>query len=252
MVLHNILLSAIFVGTLSGLIYSLFQQLHISPIIYAAEVYEVDAPETETHAAESSTHSHTSTTPHASIEEAEAWSPSDGFERIFYTVSADIFIAIAFSMVMIALMAMHNAKSSKTKINARLGIIWGGAALLSVFIAPALFGLHPEIPGTEAAILEDRQAWWLFCALASAGGLAVLYYANHFFKLIGLGLLLAPHIIGAPMPVAHGFANPDPLAVAALAELSQDFYLMTAVGMTLFFLLIGSLSGHLVQRYIRL
>ncbi|MEH6578881.1 MAG: CbtA family protein [Amphritea sp.] len=250
MAIRNILLSAIVVGILSGLLYGLFQHSQISPIIYAAEVYEVAEEEAPEAAVAGHSHSHqTDTQDHHA---AEPWGPEDGFERIAYTVSADIAVAIAFAMIMISLMALHNHKANKPKVNVLFGAAWGVAALLSFFVAPAMFGLHPEVPGTEAAVLDNRQAWWLFCALASVAGIAIVYYAPKMFKLAGVALILAPHIIGAPMPEHHGFANTDPAAVLALTDLTQQFFIMTAVGMAIFFVLVGSLSGYAVQRYVKL
>jgi cobalt transporter subunit CbtA len=247
MAFRNILLSAIVVGVLTGLAYGLFQQSQISPIIYAAEVYEVaEEPATsqDHHGAESVAHHHDA--------EAEAWGPADGFERIAYTYSADIAVGIAFALIMISLMALHNLKSNKPKVTALVGGIWGVAAMLSLFVAPALFGLHPEVPGTEAAVLENRQLWWVFCAAASIAGIAIVYYAPMMFKLGGVLVGAVPHLIGAPMPEHHGFANTDPSAVKALSDLATQFYTMTGAGMLVFFVLLGVLSGLAVNRYIRL
>ncbi|MEH6444608.1 MAG: CbtA family protein [Oceanospirillaceae bacterium] len=246
MALRNILLAAIAVGLITGIVYGLFQQTQISPIIYGAEQFEVlDAP---------SSHSHgTQELASASAEASTpAWSPEDGAERIFSTMSANVTIAIAYALMMISLMALHNAKANKPKITATSGALWGVAALLALFIAPALFGLHPEVPGTVAAELINRQQWWMFCAGISLAGLAALYYAPTQFKFIGVILLAAPHIVGAPLPESHGFANTDPVAIQTLTALTSEFFIMTTIGMSIFFVLLGSLSGFAVQRFVKL
>ncbi|MGB1237438.1 MAG: CbtA family protein [Pseudomonadales bacterium] len=244
MILRNILLCAIAVGVISGLAYGLFQQTQINPIIYGAEAYEVaDVP---------LAHSHAETVEQGAAETAEAWAPEDGAPRIIATASANIAIAVAYALVMIALMALHNLKADKPALNARRGALWGIAALFAFFIAPALFGLHPEVPGTVAAELLNRQHWWMFCAATSAAGLAVLYYGSNTYKFIGALLLALPHVVGAPLPETHGFANTAPEAVTALTELTRQFYLMTSIGMALFFVLLGTLCGYAVQRFIRL
>ncbi len=245
MIFRNIIFSAVIVGVLVGIIYGLFQQYQISPIIYAAEEFEVVEEETT-----GTLHVHDDG--HAHHHDAEAWGPEDGSERIFWTMFSNVMTAISFALIMIALMALHNYKSSKPKIDAIRGIVWGIVGMLSLFVAPALFGLHPEVPGTIAAELENRQAWWLFCAFATMGGVAVLYYAPLKIKAVGLLVIAAPHILGPPLPDSHGFANTSPEAVAALTELTSEFYSMTTIGMALFFVLLGACCGYAVQRFVKL
>ncbi len=246
MALRNIILAAIAVGVITGIVYGLFQQTQINPIIYGAEEYEVtDAPLAHSHNTDAAANVEAQ-------EPEEAWSPEDGAQRITSTMVANITIAIAYALVMISLMALHDAKSNKPKISAKQGAVWGIAALIALFIAPALFGLHPEVPGTVAAELINRQQWWMFCAGISVTGIAVLYYSANKFKFIGIILLAAPHIVGAPLPESHGFANTAPEAVSALSQLTSEFFLMTSIGMALFFILLGSLSGWVVNRFIHL
>ncbi|EPJ46465.1 MAG: hypothetical protein OFPII_20380 [Osedax symbiont Rs1] len=241
MTLRNLILSALMVGIISGLSYGLFQQLQINPIIYAAEAYEMAEPTVDHHGeAVVDPHHPAVTTGHA---HGEAWSPEDGMPRIISTLAANITIAFALALIMISLMALHNQKSAKPKLNAVRGVAWGMVAMFCIFIAPALLGLHPEVPGTNAAELEDRQIWWLFCAISSAIGIAILYYAANNFKLAGILLIALPHLIGAPLASEPGFANSDPVAIQRLLELSSEFYLMTAIGMLILFMMMGALSG---------
>ena len=149
-------------------------------------------------------------------------------------------------------MALHNLKANKPNITPLSGAAWGVSAMLAFFVAPALFGLHPEVPGTVAATLENRQGWWALCVALTAAGIAVFYYAPLKLKLGGIVLVAIPHIMGAPMPEQQGFANPDPVAIAALSELSAQFYLLSAIGMGIFFVIIGALSGFAVQRFVKL
>ena len=87
MTFRNILLSAILVGVVTGITYGLFQHFSISPIIYAAEAYEV-AEETTEPVANPGTAQHHNTPAHSHGEHhhnEDAWSPEDGIERInFY------------------------------------------------------------------------------------------------------------------------------------------------------------------------
>ena len=238
MTLRNLILSALMVGVISGLCYGLFQQLQVNPLIYAAEVYEVAEPAAAT-ANDGHSHDH-----------GEAWGPEDGMPRMAFTLGSNITIAFALALIMISLMALHNQKSLKPKLNALRGAAWGIVAMFCFFVAPAMLGLHPEVPGTNAAELESRQIWWLFCALASALGIAVVYYGSVLLKAVGVLIVAAPHLIGAPLPTEHGFANTDPVAVQALTELTSQFYMMTAIGMLILFIIMGVLSGLSLKKFV--
>lgn len=244
MIFRNIIFSAVLVGLVSGLIYGVFQQTQLSPIIYAAEKFEANK------STQVSLHENNidSLNPHTET----AWSPSNGAERIFWTLLANVLTGISFALVMLSLMAIHNLKSNKPKVDSIQGIGWGAVALLAIFVAPALIGLHPEVPGTVAIGLEHRQGWWLFCVLATALGAAVLYYTPIKFKALGVMLAVIPHIIAAPIHAQLIFENTDPVAVAHLNDLSQQFFSMTAIGTALFFIVLGASSGFAVKKFIHL
>ena len=228
---RNIVFSAICVGVITGLIYGSYQHLAVNPIIHAAEQFEVSsALESESHD-DGHSHSH------------EAWGPEDGIQRALATLGSNILVAIAFALILLAAISTHNLYSTKPAVNARTGIFWGVAILASVFIAPALLGLHPEIPGTLAASVPAKQIWWLGCAISTAIGIALIYYAKSWIKLSGVFLLVVPHIIGAPHPQTSGYANTDPEAVLQLTKLSSEFVSMTTIGMLIFFILLGCFCG---------
>jgi len=241
MAFRNIIFSAVVVGLVAGSLYGVFQQLKINPIIHAAERYEVVEETAErNHAGHSHNHSH------------EAWGPEDGMERILFTMGSNALVGISFAVVLISLMALHNLKSTKPNVNLVRGVGWGIAAMATLFISPALFGLHPEVPGTNAAALEHRQIWWLFCVIFTATGIFVLYYLPLKFKVLGVISILLPHLIGAPHPDQLSFANTDPAAVNALTELSNQFLTMTTMGMLVFYSLLGALAGYMTNRFVNL
>jgi cobalt transporter subunit CbtA len=242
MTFRNIVFSAVVVGIIAGSLYGIFQQIQINPIIYAAEAFEVTA---SGDVVDSSSHGHADGHSH------EAWAPEQGFERVLSTLGANILIAIAFSILLISFMSLHNLKSSKPGITWKTGIVWGIGLMLSVFAAPSLLGIHPEIPGTIAQSLEHRQIWWVSSATATAAGLLVLYYGKNPVKLGGLVLIVLPQLIGAPVTEKLGFANTDPAAVTALSKLSSQFIVMTSIGMLIFCLLLGALSGLASARFVR-
>jgi cobalt transporter subunit CbtA len=237
----NIVYSSLIVGVISGAVYGLFQQLAVNPIIYAAEVFEISAqPGTPTESTDN--HSHGSGNSHEAVAH-EIGGPENGLQRIASTFISNILISMSFSMIMIAAMAIHNQKSTKRPVDWKSGILWGLSALLAVYVSPTLLGIHPEIPGTIGGLLKDHQIWWITCCASTLLGLAFLYYANNWLKLGGFALLVAPHIIGAPGPSSPRYANTDPAAIAALNQLTGEFLIMTSIGMLIFFILIGALSG---------
>lgn len=244
MIFRNIIFSAVLVGLVSGLIYGVFQQTQLSPIIYAAEKFEVNKS-TQISLHEKNIDSLTSQT-------ETAWLPNNGAERIFWTMLANILTGISFALVMLSLMAVHNLKSNKPKVDIVQGIGWGAVGLLAIFVAPTLIGLHPEVPGTIAIGLEHRQGWWLFCVLSTMLGSAVIYYTPIKFKALGIVLAVIPHILVAPIHAQLIFENTDPVAIAHLNDLSQQFFSMTAIGTTLFFIVLGAGSGLAVNKFIKL
>jgi len=244
---RNIVFSAVVVGIIAGSLYGIFQQIQINPIIYAAEAFEVSAP---ADTAASGTHDHADGAGHSHGH--EAWAPEQGVERILSTLIANILVAIAFSVLLISFMSLHNLKSGKPRVNWKTGIVWGIGLLLSVFAAPSLMGIHPEIPGTIAQSLEHRQIWWISSATATAAGLLMLYYGKNPVKLSGLVLIVLPQLVGAPVTDKLDFANTDPAAIAALSKLSSQFIIMTSIGMVVFCVLLGTLSGLASARFVRL
>jgi cobalt transporter subunit CbtA len=114
-------------------------------------------------------------------------------------------------------------------------MLWGIAGYLVFFVAPAV-GLPPELPGTEAAPLRDRQVWWTATVIFSAAGLGLAAFAtNIFLRVVGFALIAAPHIVGAPLPVIHGGTAPP--------ELAREFTRAAYVANAAFWLALGAVLG---------
>lgn len=80
----------------------------------------------------------------------------------------------------------------------RHGMIWGIAGFIALQLAPS-FGLAPEVPGSTSANLESRQIWWFATTLATSLACWIFAFAQNRLVLgMGIVLLLAPHMIGAP------------------------------------------------------
>ena len=85
-------------------------------------------------------------------------------------------------------------------ITLRTGALWGAAAWVAVQLMPAL-GLPPELPGMPVADLTARQIWWVCDRPASGAGVYLLALRPQAWaKALGLVLLAAPQIAGAPQP----------------------------------------------------
>ncbi|NKB49060.1 MAG: cobalt transporter [Alphaproteobacteria bacterium] len=235
--------TGLFAGFLTALIYSVVQALTVTPLIFEAEVYEQaggghsHGPTVHLHEdGQSHLHQEGAAAEAPIAEPAEPWSPADGIERYGFTVLANIVTAVGFSLVMAAAFAVWGKP-----VDMRAGLWWGVAGYVIFALAPSL-GLPPEVPGAAAAPLEARQTWWFGTMGATALGLGLLVFAKPLWlRLIGLPILLVPHLIGAPHPVG---LEPGPVP-PELASLYVVWALVTAL---IFWLLLGASAGEIYRR----
>ena len=238
---RKIVAAALLTGVLAGLLLTAVQRIQVVPVLLEAEVYEVHAAAeaaavSHAHVAAADENQHT----HAAIEpehhhDAEAWKPASGAERTFYTAVSNVSLAIGFALLLGAVISFGGGVSGW-----RTGLLWGLAGYGVFFVAPSL-GLPPEVPGTEAARLGDRQLWWLMTVLATGGGLALLVFSRSWLgKVAGAVLLLAPHLVGAPQPQVHSSSAP--------AELAHAFIYATILANALFWLAMGGLMGFFYKK----
>jgi cobalt transporter subunit CbtA len=222
-VFRSIVFSAVVAGPIVGVIITVVQQFGTVPLILKAEIYERKA--------EASAGSTVLASEHAEHDHGAAvWEPEDGLERNLYTAAANILTAIGFSLLLGGFYALRGQP-----ISWREGILWGLAGFAVFTIAPGL-GLPPELPGVPAAPLLPRQLWWVATALATACGIGLLVFRRSVVAaVLGIGLILAPHLIGAPhLPEVH-------TSVPEL--LSQQFAVAVTLTSFLFWTLLGSLTG---------
>jgi len=189
---------AFFTAIVSGVFLGVMQSFSTTPLIYAAEVYEVEeAPATTSHA-------HSSKVAHG--HDSAEWSPANATERVSYTFLADVLIAFGHSLLLTSFMLFIFLKFGKPAISWKSGLIIGLGGYASFYVATVI-GLPPEIPGSLTADLHARQLWWTLTIVATMIGLSTLYLAPKAFKVAGLLCIILPHIIGAPHPEAQGFLN---------------------------------------------
>jgi cobalt transporter subunit CbtA len=128
---------ALCAGLIAGVFATAAHQIGTVPLILRAETYE--------HAA---AHSHAAASDHAA-----AWEPQNGIERTAYTLLADLLTGIGFALLLAAGLALRQGA-----VTWRDGLFWGLAGFAAFALAPGL-GLPPELPGSEAAPLLERQLW---------------------------------------------------------------------------------------------
>ena len=236
--LKSLILSAAAAGLAAGLVTAALQQVTTTPLIVAAEAYEDGAAARHHHSALPEGVAVATHDPAAIDADPREWAPADGVERTVMTALATIVLGIGFALALLGTMVF-----SGRAIDARTGLAFGAAGFAALTLAPAL-GLPPELPGSAAADLAERQAWWLFAAVATASGLAALLLGrNSALRLLGVGLIAIPHIVGAPHPAA--FASTAP------AELAGHFAAASLVVSAVFWAVLGAASGAAYQRLAR-
>jgi len=228
----RVLLLAIFAGAAAGVFATAVQSWRVVPLILEAERYE----DTEDG---SGAHTHGDNGEEIAVAEGEeAWGPEDGFERTFYTALSNIVVGVGFSLMLTAAVLVFN--QSLTLMS---GLIWGVAGFVVFALAPN-FGLPPELPGMPAGDLFERQTWWLATAALTAGALALFAFRRSLpFMLLGVVMILAPHLYGAPQPISHESLVP--------ANLAAEFVVASIVASALFWLFLGGLLGWLFERNLR-
>ncbi|MFO1069120.1 MAG: CbtA family protein [Geminicoccaceae bacterium] len=217
--------SMLFAAALAGLLVGLFvtglQRLGTVPLIQQAEVFETAGAGHAGH-----DHEH----------DAAAWAPADGAERTLWTAVANIVTATGFALLLVGAFAVRGGAPGW-----RSGLLWGLAGFATFVLAPSL-GLPPELPGMPAADLGDRQLWWLATVLATAAGLGLIgLVRSPAAAVAGVVLLVAPHLVGAPMPADTASAVPEPLA--------RSFVVAVTVTGLLFWAALGVLSAVLFERF---
>jgi cobalt transporter subunit CbtA len=216
---RRIISAAALAGVISGVLLTAIQQFEIAPLIRVAEVQEEAGI-----AASNSAHEHPPSGPIR-----QAWSPGTSTQRLLATAISNIVLATGFALLLVS------AISRQGLAGWRLGLLWGTAGYAVFFVAPSL-GLPPELPGTNAAPLRDRELWWAGTVVLSAAGLWLVAFSKKSTgRVIGLVLLAIPHAIGAPQPASHDDSIP--------AGLAEDFLRATYLANAALWLALGGLSG---------
>ncbi|GLS31481.1 cobalt transporter subunit CbtA [Mesorhizobium albiziae] len=240
---RNVVFVAAIAGLLAGIVMTAMQAYATVPLILQAETFEnAEAAPAHDHAeAAPTTDTAAATAPEAAAPAAhdhgeEAWAPADGFERYAYTAAANVVTAIGFALILVAV-----SEAFGGILSWRQGLFWGFAGFAVFTLAPGL-GLPPELPAMPAADLAARQVWWIGTVAATAIGLALIAFRRSApLAILGLALIVTPHIIGAPQPESH--ESPIP------ANLHHQFVVAATVTSLIFWVVLGGLVGLIRGRF---
>ena len=206
--LVRLVMSGIFAGALAGCVGGILQLWLVQPLLLSAELYESGQI---VHFGKSGST--------ASIAPGIIWG---GFNTTRDTLSILFSIAIycGYGLLLVAAQGLAQGLAPTTtsatmrRDAIRRGAIWGLAGFCAFHFAPSI-GLAPELPGNASAALETRQIWWFATALATALALWLFAFGGRsWHSALGVALILAPHIIGAPH--SHNFHGTAPPELAAL------------------------------------
>jgi hypothetical protein len=151
------------------------------------------------------------------------------------TKSRDQLRGVGFGLILVACLALYGRPIDRSQ-----GVCWGLAGFAVFTLAPAL-GLPPEAPGGMTADLADRQAWWIFAGAAAACGLGLLRFGKAWpWRLVGIGALILPHLVGAPTPERFGGGAPP--------ELTARFAATSIAVSAIFWALLGWLTAVFYER----
>jgi cobalt transporter subunit CbtA len=236
---RNVVFVAALAGLVAGIVMAALQAYATVPLILQAETYETAGG--HDHGAGGHSHGDEAAGGHshdaaATAEEEEGWAPADGFERFFYTSMANIVTAIGFGLILVVASEFAGGIAGW-----RQGLLWGLAGFATFTLAPGL-GLPPELPAMPAADLGARQAWWLGTVIATGAGLALIALCRSLpLAALGVVLITAPHIVGAPQPVSYETAVPE--------GLHHDFVVAVTMTNLVFWVVLGAVAGMLRGRF---
>ncbi len=239
---QRIFATALGAGVAVGLIVAVLQHFSLVPLILEAEKYEDGILKVE--------HKHTQLAPRPDdigaavagalptvIGQAQAHDDhpavnaagitDDSPWRAVFTFIATTLTATGFALLLAGAFAV-----SGREVDAREGLLWGLAGFTAFALAPA-FGLPPELPGSVAAELTARQAWWIGTMAATLIGLGLLVFVRRAWTIpVAIVLLVAPHLIGAPHPhEGAGLVPPELAATFAARSLGVNAVLWALLGL---------------------
>jgi len=232
----SLLVAAAVTSLLAGMLLTLIQQARVIPIIEQAENYEVKRTQQQDIKQNESHEHHSHVIAHDASQDY-AWMPKQGLQRHTFTLLSNVVIALGFTLILAACVQL-----AKRKMNWRNGLAWGLAGFSVFFLAPA-FGMTPILPGMDAVDVGQRQLWWLLASASTAVALALLIFKRGWpAKLLGMLILLLPHVIGAP---------PQASAELVPMDLIQAFFISSLIANSVFWLAMGGFYGYFHNKWVK-
>ena len=237
---RNAVFTAVAAGLLAGIILAALQAYATVPLILQAETFENAGAPADDHGAApaEATPAEVTAAPAESHDNGEeAWAPEDGFERFAYTLAVNAVGGIGFALLLVAASEFAGGITSL-----RQGMFWGFAGFAVFTVAPSL-GLPPELPAMPAGDLFARQVWWIGTVAATAVGLALIAFRGTApLSILGVALIVLPHIIGAPQPESYETPIPE--------GLHHQYVVATTVTNLIFWVALGGIVGLVRQRFL--
>ena len=241
---RRIFAAALGAGIGVGVLIAALQHVTLVPLILEAEKYEDGTLSVHEHkhgaipAREDAgmaslligpAYAHEGHAPASLVGDDSPWQP-------MFTWIATTLTAVGFSLLLVGAFAV-----SGRAVDAKEGLLWGSAGFAAFALAPA-FGLPPELPGSVAAELVSRQIWWITTMVATAGALALMVFVRAAWTIpVGIALIVAPHLVGAPHPAdGAGLVPPELAAQFAARSLGVNAVLWALLGLA---------SGALYARF---
>lgn len=208
--LKRLLAGGLLAGLGAGVLAAVLQLWLTVPLILEAELYETGVL---THFAPAQAEATSTEEKRAAVAAHEkAHQEEEGaLRRHVLTFSADLVTWTAFAILLSIAISLAQGAGLAGPLDWRRGIVWGICGFLAVHLAPAA-GLPPELPGSSAAPLAARQIWWTATVILTAAGIAFIAFGRGWWPVaLGLGLVLLPHLAGAPHPEEFGGVVPPEL-----------------------------------------
>jgi cobalt transporter subunit CbtA len=210
-VIGRYVLAALVAGLIAGGVLTVLQNLRLTPLILAAEVYEkADDAKKDTAAGQATAPVCKETMPGMKMctdNGAAEWEPAPGLQRIGLAGVASLLAGGGFAAMLAGLSLLLNVPITRTN-----GWVWGVSGYFAVHLATGM-GLAPEIPGMPVADLLARQIWWVGTIIATGAAIYCFAVRKEFWApFLGVIILAIPHIIGAPIAPEGETSVPPALA----------------------------------------
>ena len=234
--MKRLLAAALVAGFLAACVASVLQFALTSPLILAAEKYETAETAGPAFAGRALSNP-LIVLAHAGHDHAghdhggePQWQPAPGLPRLAFTALATLVSGVGYALLLGAVLV-----ATGRTVTPGEALKFGIGGFLAAGLAPAI-GLPPELPGIAAAGLESRQLWWVATALATGIGLYLIAVRRGPAAIaVGLALLVAPHVWGAP----HG---PEEISAMPPVFAAQFAARSLAIGFT-FWAVLGLAFG---------